>query len=269
MTLRAGSDYSLSYKNNVNPGTATVVVKGEGNFKGKISTTFKVGKPANPMTVKVASMSVAYNELYTAGKTFSPLTVSNAVGDVTYAVVSKNAALSFNTKTGKLTVLKGTYPGTYTMKVKVTAAGSEKYAAASKTVELTVTVSGTIKQNETESNDKLADANQMIIGANMHGEFRQNDSDWFFVEVKNPGYYKLELTMDEYVEQGGNINAYLYENANTLSSAKTYVAVYENEEKKSATSPSLYLPKGYSYINVGGYVSWTGKFKYHIRLIKE
>ena len=41
-TLVKGKDYSLSYKNNVYPGTATVTVSGIGQYCGTVSRTFKI-----------------------------------------------------------------------------------------------------------------------------------------------------------------------------------------------------------------------------------
>ena len=41
-TLKKGTDYTLTYKNNVKPGTATVTIKGKGNYAGSKSVTFKV-----------------------------------------------------------------------------------------------------------------------------------------------------------------------------------------------------------------------------------
>jgi hypothetical protein len=40
VTLTFAVDFSLSYKNNVNPGMAEIIVRGKGAYKGKISTTF-------------------------------------------------------------------------------------------------------------------------------------------------------------------------------------------------------------------------------------
>ena len=39
-----GTDYTLEYSNNVNPGTATVVVRGIGNFTGSKELTFQIVK---------------------------------------------------------------------------------------------------------------------------------------------------------------------------------------------------------------------------------
>lgn len=43
--LVAGTDYTVSYKNNVNPGTATVTITGKGNYTGTKTATFKVTQP--------------------------------------------------------------------------------------------------------------------------------------------------------------------------------------------------------------------------------
>ncbi|MBQ6662700.1 MAG: cell wall-binding repeat-containing protein, partial [Firmicutes bacterium] len=45
LTLKSGTDYTVSYKNNVNPGTATVTITGKGNYTGTVSKTFTIVKP--------------------------------------------------------------------------------------------------------------------------------------------------------------------------------------------------------------------------------
>ncbi|MDE7183977.1 MAG: type I pullulanase, partial [Lachnospiraceae bacterium] len=44
LCLEEGQDYTLSYKNNKAVGTATVTIKGKGNFKGTFSSTFEIVK---------------------------------------------------------------------------------------------------------------------------------------------------------------------------------------------------------------------------------
>lgn len=47
MSLKEGKDYTLSYSNNVQPGTATVTVTGIGNYTGTLYRTFIIeGKPS-------------------------------------------------------------------------------------------------------------------------------------------------------------------------------------------------------------------------------
>ena len=43
-SLKKGTDFTVKYKNNVNVGTATIIITGKGNFKGKTKTTFKIRK---------------------------------------------------------------------------------------------------------------------------------------------------------------------------------------------------------------------------------
>ncbi|MBQ6662427.1 MAG: hypothetical protein IJM69_02720, partial [Firmicutes bacterium] len=45
-TLKAGTDYTANYQNNINPGTATVTVTGKGDYSGTLKAAFKIVKPA-------------------------------------------------------------------------------------------------------------------------------------------------------------------------------------------------------------------------------
>ena len=50
MSLKEGKDYTLSYSNNVQPGTATVTVTGIGNYTGTLYRSFSIeGKPSEPV----------------------------------------------------------------------------------------------------------------------------------------------------------------------------------------------------------------------------
>lgn len=68
-TLKRGTDYTLSYKNNVKRGTATVTIKGKGNYKGSKKVTFKIkgGKytvrfAANGGTGTMAAQTLTYDK---------------------------------------------------------------------------------------------------------------------------------------------------------------------------------------------------------------
>ena len=67
------------------------------------------------------------------------ITVSKNIGAVTYAKASGNAKITV-AKNGNITVKKGLKKGTYKVKIKVTAAGSNTVKAATKTVTVTITV---------------------------------------------------------------------------------------------------------------------------------
>lgn len=48
-TLKKGTDYTVSYRNNLNPGTATMTIKGKGNYKGKRTVNFTISQPTAGM----------------------------------------------------------------------------------------------------------------------------------------------------------------------------------------------------------------------------
>lgn len=127
----------------VKAGTATVSVTSASNANWNSATkkvTVTVTAVAQPMTVKATTKTARQAALKTKAITLAPLTVSKAQGKVTYAKSSGSSALTINKTTGKVTVKKGTKKGTYTMKAKVTAAGTTKYKSGSKTVTVTIKV---------------------------------------------------------------------------------------------------------------------------------
>lgn len=63
--LDEGEDYSVSYKNNIGIGTATVIVNGLGDYKGTVSETYTI----LPKTMKIKGASAGKKELtVNAGK---------------------------------------------------------------------------------------------------------------------------------------------------------------------------------------------------------
>jgi len=143
-TLKKGTDYKLTYKNNVKAGKATVTIKGVGNYAGSVSEEFTIAKAANPMALKAvkrtAKASAAKKKAVVVA---APLKLTKkAQGKVTYARVAKGSSkcLAVDKSTGKVTVKKGTKKGTYKVKIKVTAKGNANYKALSKTITCTVVV---------------------------------------------------------------------------------------------------------------------------------
>ena len=73
------------------------------------------------------------------------MTVKDAKGAVTYKLVGVTKSkfkknFSVNAKNGKITVKNGTKKGTYTLKIKVSAAGDASYKAVEKTVKVKIVV---------------------------------------------------------------------------------------------------------------------------------
>ena len=113
-TKLAATDYSLSYKNNTNAGTAKIIVKGKGNYTGTATGDFKITKAEQKVkTVTPAKKTIA------AGKSFKiKAKATKEQGTAQFKKVSGNAKITINSS-GKVTVKKGTKAGKYTVKYKV------------------------------------------------------------------------------------------------------------------------------------------------------
>ena len=114
------TDYTVVYKNNINAGTAKVIVKGKGNYTGTITKTFTIA-PVKILKVSLSDYSLPYT-----GKERKPIpTVTTKVNGVLvtltkgqdYTVKYEN-----NVDVGTATVtIKGTgnYSGTITKSFKI------------------------------------------------------------------------------------------------------------------------------------------------------
>lgn len=148
MTLTKGVDYTLSYKNNKSIGTASVIIKGKGNYAGTLKKAFKIAR-ANTLTVKAKkAVTVKASTLSKKAQTIKAnvlMKVAKAKGAVTYAksgVVKKAFAKYFtvNKKTGAVKIKKGLPKGAYKLKVAVKAAGNKSYSPATKNVTVKIQV---------------------------------------------------------------------------------------------------------------------------------
>ena len=132
------SDYSISYKNNTNVGTATVTITGKGNYKGTKETTFKINAKTLPSNPVLSVTSYTYD-----GKAKTPgVTVKDGtktlVNGTDYTVKYSN---NVNVGTATVTVTgKGNYTGSKSTNFKINAAPVGKSIASA-----TVTTSQMIR----------------------------------------------------------------------------------------------------------------------------
>ncbi len=142
--LVEGADYSVSYDSNRFVGTAKVIINGRNNWYGSVTKTFKINKATNPIKASAIKDALSVTYKPTASITTSKnVGTTGKVGELSY----ENASTSTTTKsfivnrtTGNVTLPKATRAGTYTVRVKVTAAGNQNYNSGSKTVSYTITV---------------------------------------------------------------------------------------------------------------------------------
>lgn len=123
-TLKKNTHYTVTYKNNVNAGTASVTITGKGTYTGTAVKTFTIKKAAQSLSVSCSAKTLAR-------KKTAAITVKGAKGKVTY--VSGNKKIATVTSGGRV---KGISAGKVTITVK--AAGNANYKAASKKITLTV-----------------------------------------------------------------------------------------------------------------------------------
>ena len=126
-TLTAGTDYTVSYENNTNAGTATVKVTGTGNYKGEQTVTFTITKAAPKL--KFASSSMNKTTLDAA---FTNKLTKTTDGTVTFKSSNTKVATVSSTS-GKVTI-----KGEGTATITVTAAEGTNYKSGSAKYTLTV-----------------------------------------------------------------------------------------------------------------------------------
>ena len=142
VALAKGTDFTVSYKNNVNAGKATLVVKGKGAYTGSKTVTFEIAKAKPVVKAKKASVKLKRAKVKKKAQVVANLRVTCDKGKAVYKNASSGAAKKFkvNKKTGKVTVPKYTKKGTYTVKVKVSVKAGANYKKLTKTVKLKVKV---------------------------------------------------------------------------------------------------------------------------------
>ena len=117
-TLVSGTDYSLSYSNNLNVGTATVTITGKGNYTGTLTKTFKIVADTTGFTISDVS-----EQTYTGSAITPAVTVKSGSTTLTagtdYTIAYTN---NINAGTATITVTgKGNYSGSKTKNFTIAA----------------------------------------------------------------------------------------------------------------------------------------------------
>ena len=125
-TLKEGTDYTISYKNNTNIGTATATIKGKNAYKGSVKATFKIcpkkSKLSKVTSPKTKQIKATYSKVKgVTGYQISYSTSKDFTKDTTKTVSSK--------KTSK-TITKLSKGKTYYVKVRSykTVSGKKYYS---------------------------------------------------------------------------------------------------------------------------------------------
>lgn len=120
-TLKKNKDYTLSYKNNVKSGVATLTIKGKGNYTGTIKKTFVI-RPKTMSVNKLTSTAKrkavvkwkktsgvnGYQIIYSIGKKFSSKkTVSVSSSRSSYTITKLKSRKTYYVKIRSYKVIKG------------------------------------------------------------------------------------------------------------------------------------------------------------------
>ena len=149
--LTEGKDYRVTYANNIEAGTATVVISGMGNYAGAKTATFEILQASNNYVVKGKTTKVKYRKLRKKAQLISRskvLAISNAKGTLRYSLVTVKRGKSkkykkyfkINAVNGIVTVKKKLRKGKYKVTVRVSDSGDSNYKGGSKSVTFTVKV---------------------------------------------------------------------------------------------------------------------------------
>ena len=204
VTLTKGEDYSIHYKNNLNAGTATMIVTGKGNYTGTIEKTFRI----TPVSLKSAALKYT-SKLYTGSALKPAATVKASVNKklvtlkkgTDYTVFYKN-----NTNPGTATVTirgKGNFTGTFTKQftikpMKITGNGSTR----------TITVA---PRSET-GNVRVAVWSSIAD---------QDDLVWYTMKKNSSGNYVCKIRLDNLVHPG-QCNLHVYDGNNYFAGRDYY-----------------------------------------------
>ena len=157
-TLKANSEYTVAYKNNINAGKATVTITGKGNYTGTKTATFKINKAAQSIMAKARASRIA------VGKT---TTVSITGNNGTKSYKSSNTAIATVTSAGKITAKK-----VGTVKITATSAATANYNAASKTVTIKVVPAATASLTAANQATGIKLTWKKVTGANGYKIYR-------------------------------------------------------------------------------------------------
>ncbi len=219
--LKEGTDYTVSFADNVNAGTATVTVKGMGEYIGTATKTFEIGK-----ATQTISGTTSYSKTYGAG-TFT-LDARLVTGDGALNYASSNTSVAKVSSAGVVTIAGA---GSATITVKAGASTNYNESAA-KTIAITVAkASQTVTAMVASSSIKVDTTT--TITASGTGTITYTSSDTSVATVNSSGTVtaKAKGTATITVKAAGNSNY----NAGTKTVAITVTALAKGDTFTSSS----------------------------------
>ena len=126
-TLVEGKDYTVTYSNTTNAGTATATVTGKGNYTGSVSKNFTINKASRDVTFNPYHFTRTFGD-----PDFTIVPTTSGGGILSYSSNDISIA-TVNSSTGKVHIV-----GVGKVRITARLSGSSNYRAASDWYEVTV-----------------------------------------------------------------------------------------------------------------------------------
>lgn len=177
VTLQNKKDYTYKYKNNKEPGKASVIITGKGNYSGTKTIYYKINKAEQPAKVNLTGLKKTYADI----KKSYAITVSGKKesAKVTYTSSNKKVADVSNNKI----VLKGCGKATISVKFSET----KHYKAAEKKISVVVLKKQDIQTQIKDGTKVEYSVNPISLGVKAKGGLSYKSSDTQIATVDKNG----------------------------------------------------------------------------------
>ena len=174
VVLTQGRDYTVSYRNNINAGTASVIIRGSGSYRGSVTEKFEISKAEQNITVDISNDTIECDDT-------ARIRV-RAMVSVTY--ISDNENIAVVDKKG---VVTGVSAGT--TNILVVAAENRNYKMAEKSITVTVSAAPDAENVSvivSASNIELTAGESQVITISAEGDLTSKYT--FTSSKKGTGY---------------------------------------------------------------------------------
>ena len=274
ITLTQNVDYTVSYRNNRNEGTATVTITGKGNYSGTKTTTFRI----LAKNISNATVSSIDTQRYTGSDICPSVTVQIAsvvlVKNVDYTLTYRD---NRSPGTASITITgTGTYTGTKTVTFKIAqqglssatvkVAGTLTYNGDERQPRVTVKLGSRILQEDEDyevdyrNNVKPGKATVVIYGL---GDYSGSKKAYFVIRPGKPSWVSARANGSAAVltwKRDRNVNG--YEVYRSRSASSGYSRLGSLNKNTSTKCQNVQLSQGTYYYKLRSYVEVNGR-KYY------
>ncbi|MFI3228132.1 MAG: hypothetical protein R3Y09_12120, partial [Clostridia bacterium] len=211
-TLTSGTDYSISYSNNINAGSGTITITGIGNYSSNTSTTFEISqKTLDENSVYISGIPT---QQYTGVEIMPSFTiVDNLIGSILIQGYDYTISYLSNINVGTATAVvtgKGNYDGTITLPFSI----------------INTSFGNTVDGTSIFISSNLSDRIYSTYGY-LENEVFYSESGIYL------DFYVLESNADEYLKATAKLND------------KTYVITWDNCSEVIKSSGDIITGKLY------------------------